>query len=58
MTEEENEFPAEEKGKETGLEGSWVREKLKRWEDNLIKQSVLREQVNLEPTIPTQWEKE
>jgi hypothetical protein len=32
------------------LEGRPVREKLKEWENNLIKQLILREKINPEPT--------
>lgn len=42
--------PQEERGKETVPEGSQVREKLKKHEDNLMKQSHSKETVNLEPT--------
>ena len=43
MTKQESgSFLREEKGKETALEGDWVREKLKSRKDNLMKQPVLR----------------
>ena len=45
-------FLWEEKGKETALEGDWVREKLKKQEYNLMKQAILRERVNLELAVP------
>lgn len=51
VTEQESRtFPKEEKGNETMLQGSQVREKLKRQENRLMKKPVSKERVNLEPT--------
>ena len=46
-------FPQEERGKETVPEDSQV---LKKQEDNLMKQPILRERVNLKPTKLPEWE--
>jgi hypothetical protein len=46
-------FPQEERGTETVPEDSQV---LKKQEDNLMKQPVLKERVNPEPITLPQWE--
>lgn len=43
-------FPVEGKGERNGAGVGQVREKLKKWEDVLMMQPILRESVNLEAT--------
>ena len=51
MTEQDGVIWRRKEGKKVP-EGGQVREKLKRQEDNLMKQPVSRERVSLEPTVP------
>lgn len=44
------------RGKEIIAEGGQVREMLKRPEDSWMREPILRERVNLEPTMPPEWE--
>lgn len=55
LNKEEGIFLLEEREKQTVAEGSSVKEKLKRPEDNLMKQPISREVVNLKPTTWPEW---